>query len=133
MKFPFTVKHNGINYEPGKEVPIGKEPVKENEYDDMTASQIRKELKEKYGVTKFPSNKKADLIEQLKQAEEDAKNKAREDKKNEEDEETPEDIESMDNELNNGEEEDENPEDEPTEDVVTPDGKSSFISKIMGK
>ena len=30
MKYPFPVKHNGIDYEPGQEVPIGQEPVKEN-------------------------------------------------------------------------------------------------------
>lgn len=65
-KFPFAVKHNGILYEAGKEVPIGKEAKKENEQNDKTVAQIREELKA-LGVTKFESNKKADLIKQLEQ------------------------------------------------------------------
>ena len=65
-KFPFAVKHNGVLYEAGKEVPIGKEAKKENEQNDKTVAQIREELKA-LGVTKFESNKKADLIKQLEQ------------------------------------------------------------------
>lgn len=68
MKYPFPVKHNGVDYEPGQEVPIGVEPVKENALNDMSVAEIRKELTEKYGVEKFPSNKKADLIALLKEA-----------------------------------------------------------------
>ena len=68
MKFAFPVKHNGIDYEPGQEVPIGVEPVKENALNDMSVAEIRKELTEKYGVEKFPSNKKADLIALLEEA-----------------------------------------------------------------
>lgn len=67
MKFAFPVKHNGIDYEPGQEVPIGVEPVKENALNDMSVAEIRKELTEKYGVEKFPSNKKADLIALLEE------------------------------------------------------------------
>ena len=47
MRFPFAVKHNGKLYEAGLEVPIGKEPVKEIEKEDKTASELSKELKEK--------------------------------------------------------------------------------------
>lgn len=65
-KFPFAVKHNGILYEAGKEVPIGKEAKKENEQNDKTVAQIREELKA-LGVTKFESNKKADLIKLLEE------------------------------------------------------------------
>lgn len=68
MKFAFPVKHNGVDYEPGQEVPIGVEPVKENALNDMPVAEIRKELTEKYGVEKFPSNKKADLIALLEEA-----------------------------------------------------------------
>ena len=67
MKFAFPVKHNGVDYEPGQEVPIGVEPVKENALNDMSVSEIRKELTEKYGVETFPSNKKADLIALLEE------------------------------------------------------------------
>lgn len=65
-KFPFAVKHNGILYEAGKEVPIGKEAKKENEQNDKTVAQIREELKA-LGVTKFESNRKADLIKLLEE------------------------------------------------------------------
>lgn len=65
-KFPFAVKHNGVLYEAGKEVPIGKEAKKENEQNDKTVAQIREELKA-LGVTKFESNRKADLIKLLEE------------------------------------------------------------------
>lgn len=66
MKYPFPVKHNGIDYEPGQEVPIGQEPVKENADKEMTINEIREELRA-LGVTKFPSNKKSDLIALLEE------------------------------------------------------------------
>ena len=44
MKYPFPVKHNGIDYEPGQEVPIGQEPVKENADKERTINEIREEL-----------------------------------------------------------------------------------------
>ena len=66
MKYPFPVKHNGIDYEPGQEVPIGKEPVKENADKEMTINEIREELRA-LGVIEFPSNKKADLIALLEE------------------------------------------------------------------
>lgn len=66
MKYPFPVKHNGIDYEPGQEVPIGQEPVKENADKEMTINEIREELRA-LGVTEFPSNKKSDLIALLEE------------------------------------------------------------------
>lgn len=66
MKYPFPVKHNGIDYEPGQEVPIGQEPVKENADKEKTINEIREELRE-LGVTEFPSNKKTDLIALLEE------------------------------------------------------------------
>ena len=66
MKYPFPVKHNGIDYEPGQEVPIGQEPVKENADKEKTINEIREELRE-LGVTEFPSNKKSDLIALLEE------------------------------------------------------------------
>jgi len=72
-KFPFKVKHNGILYPAGKEVPIGKEAKKEDEIADKTATEIRNELKQKYGVTKFKGNSKKDLMEQLIEVEKESK------------------------------------------------------------
>ena len=66
MKFAFPVKHNGIDYEPGQEVPIGQEPVKENADKERTINEIREELRA-LGVIEFPSNKKADLIALLEE------------------------------------------------------------------
>lgn len=66
MKYPFPVKHNGIDYAPGQEVPIGQEPVKENADKEMTINEVREELRA-LGVTEFPSNKKADLIALLEE------------------------------------------------------------------
>ena len=66
MKYPFPVKHNGIDYEPGQEVPIGQEPVKENADKERTINEIREELRA-LGVTEFPSNKKVDLIALLEE------------------------------------------------------------------
>ena len=90
MKFAFPVKHNGVDYEPGQEVPIGVEPVKENALNDMSVAEIRKELTEKYRVEKFPSNKKADLIALL------------EEKRNEsnEEEEDEDESDNSDNDIN---------------------------------
>ena len=92
MRFAFTVKHNGVLYPAGQEVPIGKEIVDHNdELETLTANDIREKLK-KLGVKKFPSNKKEDLLKQLKEAEAAAEEKAKEELKKEEekkDEEEP--------------------------------------------
>lgn len=94
MKFAFPVKHNGVDYEPGQEVPIGVEPVKENALNDMSVAEIRKELTEKYGVEKFPSNKKADLIALL----EEKRNESNEDEEDEDGSDNSDDnVDSSDN------------------------------------
>ena len=86
MRFAFTVKHNGVLYPAGQEVPIGKEIVDHNdEIETLTANDIREKLK-KLGVKKFPSNKKEDLLKQLKEAEAAAEEKAKEELKKKEEE-----------------------------------------------
>lgn len=117
MKFAFPVKHNGVDYEPGQEVPIGVEPVKENALNDMSVAEIRKELTEKYGVEKFPSNKKADLIALL----EEKRNESNEEEDEDESDNSSDDIDSSDN--NNLDEDetsnkDENEDEEDGEDLL---------------
>ena len=120
MKFAFPVKHNGVDYEPGQEVPIGVEPVKENALNDMSVSEIRKELTEKYGVETFPSNKKADLIALL------------EEKCNESNEEEESDNSSDDNNSSDNDnlDEDETSNEEETEDES--DGED-LLNKIINE
>lgn len=91
MKYPFPVKHNGIDYEPGQEVPIGQEPVKENADKEMTINEIREELRA-LGVTEFPSNKKSDLIALLEETK--ANLESTESDEEEEEDETEEETES---------------------------------------
>lgn len=118
MKFAFPVKHNGVDYEPGQEVPIGVEPVKENALNDMSVAEIRKELTEKYGVEKFPSNKKADLIALL----EEKRNESNEEEEDEdESDNSSDDNNSSDNDNLDEEEtsnEDENKDEEDGEDLL---------------
>ena len=119
MKFAFPVKHNGVDYEPGQEVPIGVEPVKENALNDMSVSEIRKELTEKYGVETFPSNKKADLIALL------------EEKRNESNEEEDEDEEESDNSSDDDNlDEDETSNEEETEDKSD---EEDLLNKIINE
>ena len=118
MKFAFPVKHNGVDYEPGQEVPIGVEPVKENALNDMSVAEIRKELTEKYGVEKFPSNKKSDLIALL----EEKRNESNEEEEDEdESDNSSDDNNSSDNDNLDEEEtsnEDENEDEEDGEDLL---------------
>lgn len=118
MKFAFPVKHNGVDYEPGQEVPIGVEPVKENALNDMSVAEIRKELTEKYGVEKFPSNKKADLIALL----EEKRNESNEEEEDEDESDNSSDnANSSDNDNLDEEEtsnEDENEDEEDGEDLL---------------
>ena len=118
MKFAFPVKHNGVDYEPGQEVPIGVEPVKENALNDMSVAEIRKELTEKYGVEKFPSNKKADLIALL----EEKRNESNEEEEDEDESDNSDnDIDSSDDSNLDEDEtsnEDENEDEEDGEDLL---------------
>ena len=108
MKFAFPVKHNGVDYEPGQEVPIGVEPVKENALNDMSVAEIRKELTEKYGVEKFPSNKKADLIALL----EEKRNESNEEEEDEDESDNSSDNDNLDEDETSNEDEDEDEEEE---------------------
>lgn len=111
MRFPFTVKHNGVLYEPGKEVPIGKEPKKELEVEDKTASELSKELKERFDIDMAPQKGKAKLQEALEEAEKKAKElESKED----------EDLEDEESEEGN---DNENPEDD----------DKSFMDKIINE
>ena len=108
MRFAFPVKHNGVLYEAGKEVPIGKEPKVENQVEDKTASELSKELEEKYGIKMAPQKGKKALLEALSEAEVKAGELSKED---DEELEEPEDDEET-GEPNEDElEEDSNPED----------------------
>ena len=110
MRFAFPVKHNGVLYEAGKEVPIGKEPKVENQVEDKTASELSKELEEKYGIKMAPQKGKKALLEALSEAEVKAGELSKEEEEDEELEE-PEDDEET-GESNEDElEEGSNPED----------------------
>lgn len=130
MRFPFAVKHNGKLYEAGLEVPIGKEPVKEIEKEDKTASELSKELKEKYNIDMAPQMGKAKLQKALDEAEKKAKELEPEENEDEELEDGEEELEDEDSELD-GEEEKE-PEDidagEPNENE-----DESFLEKIINE
>lgn len=109
MIFPFTVKHNGVLYEPGKRVPIGQEPKKELQAEDKTASELSKELKEKFDIDMAPQKGKAKLQEALEEAEKKAK-----------DLEPEEDDEELDGE-------------EDLEDNKPEDDDKSFLEKIINE
>ena len=96
MRFPFAVKHNGKLYEAGLEVPIGKEPVKEIEKEDKTASELSKELKEKYNIDMAPQMGKARLQKALDEAEKKAKELEPEENEDEELEDGEEELEDID-------------------------------------
>lgn len=99
MRFPFAVKHNGKLYEAGLEVPIGKEPVKEIEKEDKTASELSKELKEKYNIDMAPQMGKARLQKALDEAEEKAKEEELKAKELEPEENEDEELEDGEEEL----------------------------------
>jgi len=120
MKFAFSVKHNGVLYEPGQEVPIGQEPVKENADKERTVNEIREELKA-LGVTTFPSNKKADLIALL----EETKAKAESNEDESEEDETLEDEET--------ESEDESEEEADAEVETNEDEDSDLLDSIANE
>lgn len=126
MRFAFPVKHNGVLYEAGKEVPIGKEPKVENQVEDKTASELSKELEEKYGIKMAPQKGKKALLEALSEAEVKAGELSKE-----EDEELEELEESEDNEDN--EETGETNEDELEEDSNPEDNEDDLLNKIINE
>lgn len=107
MVFPFAVKHNGVLYEPGKKVPIGEEPKKDVELEDKTASELSKELKDRFDIDMAPQKGKAKLQEALEEAEKAAKEaeESEEDPEIKEGNEDPEITEPEGNEDSEGEEE----------------------------
>lgn len=125
MRFAFPVKHNGVLYEAGKEVPIGKEPKVENQMEDKTASELSKELEEKYGIKMAPQKGKKALLEALSEAEVKAGELSKEEDEEEELEE-PED---------NGEtgETNETNEDELEEDSNPEDNEDDLLNKIINE
>ncbi len=123
MRFAFPVKHNGVLYEAGKEVPIGKEPKVENQVEDKTASELSKELEEKYGIKMAPQKGKKALLEALSEAEVKAGELSKE-----EDEELEELEESEDN-----EETGETNEDELEEDSNPEDNEDDLLNKIINE
>ena len=123
MRFAFPVKHNGVLYEAGKEVPIGKEPKVENQVEDKTASELSKELEEKYGIKMAPQKGKKALLEALSEAEVKAGELSKE-----EDEELEESEESEDN-----EETGETNEDELEEDSNPEDNDEDLLNQIINE
>lgn len=95
MKFAHTIKHNGVVYLPGQEVPVGKEAVKVNEktkeltnivpLEEMKAGELSKYIKEKYDVDYPAQTGKAKLLDIIKEREAEA-NKGSEDSEIEDDE-----------------------------------------------
>lgn len=128
MRFAFPVKHNGVLYEAGKEVPIGKEPKVENQVEDKTASELSKELEEKYGIKMAPQKGKKALLEALSEAEVKAGELSKEE---EEDEELEEPEESEDNEETG--ETGETNEDELEEDSNPEDNEDDLLNKIINE
>lgn len=123
MRFAFPVKHNGVLYDAGKEVPIGKEPKVENQVEDKTASELSKELEEKYGIKMAPQKGKKALLEALTEAEVKAGELSKE-----EDEELEELEESEDN-----EETGETNEDKLEEDSNPEDNEDDLLNKIINE
>ena len=117
MIFPFAVKHNGVLYEAGKRVPIGEEPKKEIEIQDKTASELSKELKDRFGIDMPAQKGKKKLQEALEEAEKAAEEELRA----KEAEEAAKANEEED--LENG-----NPEDE---EDGEPTDEDSFLDKII--
>lgn len=137
MRFPFAVKHNGKLYEAGLEVPIGKEPVKEIEKEDKTASELSKELKEKYNIDMAPQMGKAKLQKALDEAEKKAKEEELKAKELEPEENEDEELEDGEEELEDEDSELDDEEEEEPENIN--DGESnenddeSFLEKIINE
>lgn len=125
MRFAFPVKHNGVLYDAGKEVPIGKEPKVENQVEDKTASELSKELEEKYGIKMAPQKGKKALLEALTEAEV----KAGELSKEEDEEEELEEPEEPEDDGETGE----TNEDELEEDSNPEDNEDDLLNKIINE
>lgn len=137
MRFPFAVKHNGKLYEAGLEVPIGKEPVKEIEKEDKTASELSKELKEKYNIDMAPQMGKAKLQKALDEAEKKAKEEELKAKELEPEEDEDEELEDGEEELEDEDSELDGEEEEEPEDIDAGEPNEnedeSFLEKIINE
>lgn len=137
MRFPFAVKHNGKLYEAGLEVPIGKEPVKEIEKEDKTASELSKELKEKYNIDMAPQMGKAKLQKALDEAEKKAKEEELKSKELEPEENEDEELEDGEEELEDEDSELDGEEEEEPEDIDAGEPNEnedeSFLEKIINE
>lgn len=137
MRFPFAVKHNGKLYEAGLEVPIGKEPVKEIEKEDKTASELSKELKEKYNIDMAPQMGKAKLQKALDEAEKKAKEEELKAKELEPEENEDEELEDGEEELEDEDSELDGEEEEELEDIDAGEPNEnedeSFLEKIINE
>lgn len=127
MRFAFPVKHNGVLYDAGKEVPIGKEPKVENQVEDKTASELSKELEEKYGIKMAPQKGKKALLEALSEAEVKAGELSKE-----EDEDEEEELEEPEEPEDSGETGETN-EDELEEDSNPEDNEDDLLNKIINE
>lgn len=130
-KFPFPVKHNGVLYEPGKEVPIGKEPKVELQVEDKTAAELSKELKEKYGIKMAAQKGKDKLLEALREAEAKAAEEAKKLEDEESEEEETEPTEEDGEEDSNEDEGESNPSED--EDAGTPDEETDLLNQIINE
>ena len=68
MKFPFMVKLNGVNYEAYEEVPIGEVKEEEKPVEDKTATELRKQLLEEFGIDLPVQKGKENLLKALEEA-----------------------------------------------------------------
>lgn len=129
MRFSFPVKHNGVIYEAGKEVPIGKEPKVKNQVEDKSATELSKELKEVYGISMPAQKGKKALLEAIEEAK---KAKELESKESEEEDLEEDDLEESDEELED-EEEDGNPSEDEFEGEPDEDEETDLLNKIVNE
>lgn len=129
MKFAHTVKHNGIMYSPGQEVPIGvdetvsTETVEVKSLEDMKPGELVKYAEEKFGVKLVVQRGKERLLAEIAELE----------KGNDEDE---SDSESNDDENNEDEEQSEEESDESSSNDIETDEESSesdFVNSIINE
>lgn len=68
MKFPFMVKLNGVNYEAYEEVPIGEVKEEEKPVEEKTATELRNQLLEEFGIDLPVQKGKENLLKALEEA-----------------------------------------------------------------
>lgn len=68
MKFPFMVKLNGINYEAYEEVPVGEVKEEEKPVEEKTATELRNQLLEEFGIDLPVQKGKENLLKALEEA-----------------------------------------------------------------